>query len=160
MAQPALQSVPAPKSRLDLTVALLGGKARLNRQVRSALEAHALLADGLPNSALSHLLDKLILLRLDDQLARVIGMSARTVQRHKSVPKDCLDREQSGRAWKFAEVLARATQVLGDQEQAERWMLAPALGLSGWQPLDLLATPAGLAMVEEHLDRLEYGVYV
>lgn len=151
---------PAKSGRLEQTLALFGGKTRLRRKISSPLEAHEMLGVGLPNAALAHFLDQLIILRRDESLGRAIGMSLRTLQRRKHAPDECLDREQSGRVWKFAEILARAGEVLGGQGPAEQWIEAPALGLSGWRPLDLLATPAGLAIVEEHLDRLEYGVYV
>jgi putative toxin-antitoxin system antitoxin component (TIGR02293 family) len=68
--------------------------------------------------------------------------------------------EQSGRAWKFAEILAKATLLLGSQEEAERWLERPATGLDQQRPIDLLATPAGVAIVEDFLLRLEHGVYM
>jgi len=86
-------------------------------------------------------------------------MSVRTLQRHKSAPDELLDVQQSGRAWKFAEILAKATRVLGSQEEAERWLKRPAIGLNQQRPIDLLTTPAGVKLVEEYLGRLEYDVY-
>ena len=68
--------------------------------------------------------------------------------------------EQSGRTWKFAEILAKATAVLGSQEEAEQWLERPAIGLNQRRPIDLLATPAGVEMIEDFLERLEFGVYV
>jgi putative toxin-antitoxin system antitoxin component (TIGR02293 family) len=59
----------------------------------------------------------------------------------------------------LAEILARATQVFGSQEEAEQWLERPAMGLDNNRPLDLLDTPAGVEMVEDFLTRLEYGVY-
>jgi putative toxin-antitoxin system antitoxin component (TIGR02293 family) len=35
----------------------------------------------------------------------------------------------------------------------------PAIGLDQRRPIDLLATPAGAKIVEDFLDRLEFGVY-
>jgi putative toxin-antitoxin system antitoxin component (TIGR02293 family) len=70
-----------------------------------------------------------------------------------------LSPEQSGRAWKFAEILAKATEVFGSQEEAERWLEHPAMGLNRQRPIDLLATPAGVELVEDFLTRLAYGVY-
>ena len=70
-----------------------------------------------------------------------------------------LSLEQSGRMWQFAEILAKATSVLGSQEEAEQWLERPAIGLDKRRPIDLLATPAGVEMVEDFLERLAYGVY-
>lgn len=86
-------------------------------------------------------------------------MSLRTYQRRKDAPAKPLSQEQSGRAWKFAEILTKATAVFGSQAEAERWLESPAIGLDQRRPLDLLSTPAGVELVEDHLARLEYGVY-
>ena len=61
--------------------------------------------------------------------------------------------------WKFASILAKATEVLGSREAAERWLEQPAIGLGRKRPIDLLSTTAGAEMVEKFLGRLEYGVY-
>ena len=86
-------------------------------------------------------------------------MSLRTLQRRKDAPGKTLTQEQSGRAWKFAEILAKAMNTFGSQEEAERWMHRPAMGLDQRRPIDLLATPAGVELVESFLGRLDYGVY-
>ncbi|TIY10108.1 MAG: DUF2384 domain-containing protein, partial [Mesorhizobium sp.] len=39
------------------------------------------------------------------------------------------------------------------------WLERPAIGLDQRRPIDLLATPAGVELVEDYLERLEYGVY-
>jgi putative toxin-antitoxin system antitoxin component (TIGR02293 family) len=49
--------------------------------------------------------------------------------------------------------------VLGSQQEAEQWLERPAIGLDRRRPIDLLATPAGVELVETFLERLEYGVY-
>jgi putative toxin-antitoxin system antitoxin component (TIGR02293 family) len=93
-------------------------------------------------------------------LEKAIGMSLRTFQRHKDAPAKALNLEQSGRTWKFAEILAKAKAVLGSQEEAEQWLERPAIGLDQRRPIDFLATPAGVEIVEDFLRRLEYGVYM
>jgi putative toxin-antitoxin system antitoxin component (TIGR02293 family) len=60
---------------------------------------------------------------------------------------------------KLAEILAKATAVLGSQQEAERWLEQPAIGLDQRRPIDLLATPAGTKIVKDFLTRLEFGVY-
>jgi putative toxin-antitoxin system antitoxin component (TIGR02293 family) len=87
-------------------------------------------------------------------------MSLRTFQRRKEMPAKPLNQEQSGRTWKFAEILAKETAVFGSQEDAEQWLERPAIGLNQRRPIDLLATAAGVEMVEDFLTRLEYGVYM
>jgi putative toxin-antitoxin system antitoxin component (TIGR02293 family) len=127
--------------------------------LRNPIDVHELLLEGLPARALNHLLDNLVVLRPEPSLEKAIGMSLRTFQRRRETPAKPLSQEQSGRAWKFAEVLAKATALLGSQAEAERWLERPAMGLDRRRPIDLLATPAGAEIVEEFLGRLEHGVY-
>jgi putative toxin-antitoxin system antitoxin component (TIGR02293 family) len=54
---------------------------------------------------------------------------------------------------------AKATRVLGSQEEAELWLKRPAIGLDQQRPIDLLTTPAGVKLVEDYLGRLEYDGY-
>lgn len=146
---------------LARTVSLLGGRRVLRQAVRSRLDAHDLLQAGMPGSALTHLVEHVGVLRTSrqDSLEKAVGISLRTYQRRKEGPDRKLSPEQSGRAWKFAEILARATEVFGTQAEAEAWLDRSALALDGRKPIDLLSTPAGVRSVEELLTRLEYGVY-
>jgi putative toxin-antitoxin system antitoxin component (TIGR02293 family) len=59
-----------------------------------------------------------------------------------------------------AEILAKASAILGSQQGAERWLQTPATGLNRQRPIDLLATRAGAEIVENFLSQLEYGVYL
>ena len=83
----------------------------------------------------------------------------RTLQRRRAEPGKRLSVEQSGQLWIFAEVLARAETVFGSRNEAEAWLERPAIGLDQRRPIELLATRIGARMVEDHLGRLEYGVY-
>jgi len=143
------------------TVELLGGRRALHRVVRSRLDAHDLLERGLPGRALAHLVNYVSILRAPrhDALEKAVGMSLRTYQRRKDALDKPLSVEQSGRAWKFAEILARASALFGSQSDAEEWLERPAMALEQRRPIDLLSTPAGVESVEDHLTRLEYGVY-
>jgi putative toxin-antitoxin system antitoxin component (TIGR02293 family) len=143
---------------LDDVSTLLGGRSVLGSIIESDLEAHELLHRGLPRAALSSLVDKIHFIT-SDEASEALGMSLRTLQRHKNTPAEHLDVQQSGRAWKFAEILAKATRVLGSQDEAEQWLRRPAIGLDQQRPIDLLTTPAGVQLVEDYLGRLEYNVY-
>ena len=149
----------ASERELAKVIALLGGPAVLRRQPRDPLEAHELLARGLPGKALTYLVESLEVLDWDDAFERAIGMSLRTYQRHAAIGMKLLNQEQSGRTWKLAEILAKATDVFGSRAEAEQWLERPATGLNQRRPIDLLATPAGVEVVETFLDRLDYGVY-
>lgn len=138
---------------------LLGGVRVLRHIPTTALETHEMLLRGLPGAALMHLIGASNLLRDPASLERAVGISLRTVQRRREDPDVRLTAEQSGRAWRFAEILARATVVFGSQLEAEDWMDSPAIGLDQQRPVDLLQTPAGAGMVETLLGQMEYGVY-
>jgi putative toxin-antitoxin system antitoxin component (TIGR02293 family) len=138
---------------------LLGGPKVLRHRLRDPLDVHEFLSQGLPRAALTHLLENVVLVRSRDFFELALGMSLRTYQRFKIQPRKPLSKEQSGRTWKFAEILAKATEVFGSREEAEQWLERPAIGLEQRRPIDLLATPAGVKLVEAFLDRIEYGVY-
>jgi putative toxin-antitoxin system antitoxin component (TIGR02293 family) len=142
------------------TVNLLGGKKILRRTIRSRLEAHDLLEKGLSGHVLEHLVKGVAILSVQHHgLEKAVGISVRTYQRHKERPNKRLSPEQSGRTWKFAEILGRAIEIFGSQSEAEEWLDRPAMALEQRKPIDLLSTPAGVESVEQHLTRLEYGVY-
>jgi putative toxin-antitoxin system antitoxin component (TIGR02293 family) len=141
------------------TAALLGGDRVLRRHLETPLDAHEMLVTGLPGEALLHLVERFEILRRRVPLETATGISLRTIQRRRGAPVQLLSREQSGRTWKLAEVLAKATSVIGSQDEAEQWLERPAAGLDQRRPIDLLSTPAGMALVEDFLERLEYGVY-
>jgi putative toxin-antitoxin system antitoxin component (TIGR02293 family) len=137
---------------------LLGGSQTLGSAIESDLEAHKLLDRGLPRGAVTSLIENLHDIPVIE-VSEALGISPRTLQRHKTTPVELLDVQQSGRAWKFAEILAKATRVLGSQDEAEQWLRRPAIGLDQQRPVDLLTTPAGVKLVEDYLGRLEYNVY-
>ncbi len=154
----ALKKAPR-NNELQKVARLLGGARILSRHLRSALDAHELLVRGLPGSALDHLIGQLVFIQKTDSLEKAVGMSLRTYQRRKDAPSKLLSQDQSGRTWKFAEILSKATDVFGSQAEAEQWLERPAIGLDQRRPIDLLATPAGVELVQDYLERLEYGVY-
>ena len=149
-----------PVSEMDRIVSLLGGDHMFSPMVRSPLDAHEAILKGFSNRALTHLVGNVAVMQQADVMEKAVGISLRTFQRRKKEgATKPLSQEQSGRTWKFAEILARATRVLGSQEDAELWLSRPAIGLNQQRPIDLLATTAGVEIVEDHLERLEYGVY-
>jgi putative toxin-antitoxin system antitoxin component (TIGR02293 family) len=148
----------AESSSLQEISDLLGGHRILESTVESELDAHGLLRRGLPRRAVTSLVEKLHVIPVSE-VSEALGVSLRTLQRHKSAPVALLDVQQSGRAWKFAEILAKATRVLGSQEEAEQWLKRPAIGLDQQRPVNLLTTPAGVKLVEDYLGRLEYDIY-
>jgi putative toxin-antitoxin system antitoxin component (TIGR02293 family) len=128
------------------------------RPGQTLLDMHLQLQEGLAVRSVKHLIDTLSAIPKDEALA-ALGVSWRTIERRGTTPRKPLSREQSGRIFKFAEVLAKATDVFGSQQEAEAWLSRPAMGLNRQRPIDLLATPAGVELVIGFLTRLDYGVY-
>ncbi|WP_118134924.1 antitoxin Xre/MbcA/ParS toxin-binding domain-containing protein [Oceanicella sp. SM1341] len=152
-------ALQADDSDFGAVAALLGGEDTLHRIIRTPLDAHEMIAGGLPQAAVASLRRRLARLGDRQSFARALGVSARTLERQEKARRPRLNVEQSARAWTFASVLARATEVLGSQAAAEQWLASPATGLDGRTPMDLLGTPAGAEMVQTLLVRMEYGVY-
>jgi putative toxin-antitoxin system antitoxin component (TIGR02293 family) len=156
----ATESGSADAPDLKLVADILGGSKILKWMLKGPLDAHELPLRGLPGAAWIHLVDSLALLRDPVSLEKAVGISLRTLQRRKTDPAKLLNREQSGRTWKFAEIFAKATAVLGSRAEAEQWLERPAIGLNQRRPIDLLATTAGVEIVENYLERIERGIYM
>lgn len=144
---------------ISRTMRVLGGAKSVGRPVRNRLEAHETIQKGFRAGVLDYLRKQLVTLDASRDLEKALGISMRTVQRRKKTPNRRLSPEQSGRAWKFAEILGKATRLFGSQEEAEAWLERPAMALNQRKPIDLLSTPAGIESLEQLLGRIEYGVY-
>jgi putative toxin-antitoxin system antitoxin component (TIGR02293 family) len=150
---------PIEGARLAKVVDLLGGHRTLKKYPQTPLEAHEMLLRGLPAKALMCLVENFVALRWDQAFEKAVGMSLRTYQRHTASSAGPLSLDQTARTWKLAEIVAKAIDIFGSREEAEQWLERPAIGLNQHRPIDLLATPAGVNLVEIFLDRLDYGVY-
>lgn len=148
----------ADPSRVAAIVKSLGGESLLG-PVDGPLGVHDLIRAGLPSAAVQHFVSSFRTVPAPE-VARAMGVSLRTVQRlKKRLATDRLGTDQSDRAWQLAEVLARATDVFGTREDAERWLEAPAIGLDQRRPIDLLGTSAGTEAVKTYLERIDHGIY-
>ena len=139
-------------------VEFLGGRQVFKKSITSKLDVHEVIQRGLPGGVLIYMVKHIQTMKPLD-VGHAVGVSIRTVQRRSGSPQKPLSQDQSGRAWKFAEVLTKATEVFGSQSEAEKWLTTPAVALDQHRPVDLLSSPAGVEMVEQLLGRLEYGVY-
>jgi putative toxin-antitoxin system antitoxin component (TIGR02293 family) len=147
-------------ARLARVAELLGGRKILRRYPQTPMEAHEMLLRGLPAKALTSFVEKFVTLNWDAALEKAVGMSLRTYQRHVAADDKPLSLEQTSRTWKLAEIVAKATEIFGSRDKAELWLTQPAIGLNQSRPIDLLATPAGVELVETYLERIDYGVYM
>ncbi len=58
-----------------------------------------------------------------------------------------------------SESMARAIDVMGNQDMAKIWFHKPAWGLSGVKPIDLLSSEEGSGQVKVFLQRMQLGIY-
>ena len=114
------------------------------------------IAEGLPQDALERV--KEVLQLTDVDLAATLGMSPKTIGRLRKTPGTPIGPVASDRLYRIASLLARAIDVLEDEDAAREWLLAPQVGLDLRTPYDLAFTEAGAREVENLLGRIEYGV--
>lgn len=93
----------------------------------------------------------------DEQLAELIGISRATLHRRRKAGH--LESPESERIVRFARLLGRATEVLGDEAVAREWLKSPAVAFRGESPLTFADTEVGAREVELLLGRLEHGVF-
>jgi putative toxin-antitoxin system antitoxin component (TIGR02293 family) len=139
---------------------ILGGEKELGQKVKSRIDFDALIKRGIPLGVISHIKREFNL--PDEVIARIIGVSPRTVSRRRrtvKIPaKERLSPVESDRVYRFARIVAIAEDVFEDKKEALEWLNNPQYGLGGRVPFDMLQTDAGAREVEELLLRIDYGV--
>lgn len=124
----------------------------------TGLTAHDLVAKGIGVAEARQVMAGFTIIN-EKQFYSVLGITERTMQRRAASATKTLDANASDRALRLVTVMHQATEVLGSQEAAERWLSSPAMGLDQRVPIDLLQSSEGTAMVKTLLSRMEYGVY-
>jgi putative toxin-antitoxin system antitoxin component (TIGR02293 family) len=137
--------------------ATLGGAKRLGRQVHGPLDLADLIESGLPRASAQYLRERLEL--SEAELAALLGVSAKTLQRQSARGDACLTPHQGDRLYRLARIAALAEETLEDASRARQWLHQPQRGLGNRVPLALLTTEAGAREVEDLLGRIEYGVF-
>jgi putative toxin-antitoxin system antitoxin component (TIGR02293 family) len=125
--------------------------------VRSTDDLIDRLKHGLPPSAFDRLREELGLAA--EALARLTGVSTRTLARRRK-RHEPLAPDTSERLLRFARLYEIALDVLGDEDEARRWLKTPNVALGGRSPLDYADTEPGAREVEDLLGRLAHGVFV
>jgi putative toxin-antitoxin system antitoxin component (TIGR02293 family) len=122
----------------------------------SPIKVHEVLSAGLPRRAMLNAIPEGFPMA---ELLAAFGISLRTFMRLKADPAKRLGPDQSARVWRFAELLAKAEDVLGTSQRAVEWMLEPAMALEKRRPIDLLTSPVGAQLVDDVIERMRYDVY-
>nr|RNF64334.1 DUF2384 domain-containing protein [Acidithiobacillus sulfuriphilus] len=95
----------------------------------------------------------------DQDLADVLDVSTKTLQRIGSRPDARLSLTVGDRLYRLSRVASFAVEVFGDRQRAREWLREPQFGLGMRAPLHLLRTDAGTQEVWDLLGRIQYGVY-
>ncbi len=151
--EPAV-SVTATRRFPQMVSILLSGKISDDR-----MEVYRAVKNGFPLQSVLNMIENSTVYKQCGVLSKIVGASDRTLARRLKTPNEALTPEQSTRALNYAEVLEKATDVLGSRELAEQWMIKPARGLDGETPIDLISNSVGYELVTDFLTRIEYGVY-
>lgn len=122
----------------------------------SLIEQHDLVLQGISMLRLKEIIGCFTNLTEEDILP-VLGIGKRAFETRKT---EVLKSEPLGALLDLIAVVQRATDVLGNREAAETWMRQRAVAFDGLRPVELLSTRPGAMLVEDHLTRMEYGVYV
>ncbi|MNG00596.1 hypothetical protein D3C84_835380 [compost metagenome] len=133
---------------------LLSGKISDDR-----MDIYRAVKNGFSLQSVLNMIENSTVYKQSGVLSKIVGASDRTLARRLKTPNEALTPEQSTRALNYAEVLEKATGVLGSRELAEQWMVKPARGLDGETPIDLISNSVGYELVNDFLTRMEYGVY-
>jgi putative toxin-antitoxin system antitoxin component (TIGR02293 family) len=147
---------------MSKVAAILGGERELGQRIRKPVDFDALIKKGMPWAALHHVKKAYDL--PDEAIARVIGVSARTVVRRRTTPEKAesttkrLSPVESDRLYRFARIVALAEDVFESRDDAIEWLKSAQHGLGGAVPMAMLQTDAGSREVEELLLRIEHGV--
>ncbi|EMX8447924.1 DUF2384 domain-containing protein [Pseudomonas aeruginosa] len=154
MAQP-LAAKSRSRSVMNPVQVLLNGRV----DPGDPLAVYRLIENGLALDDVLRLVETVELLKNKSVHSRIIGMTDRTLRRRAKTQHTALTSEQSAKVWRFAEILAKAEDVLGSREAAERWLVKPLFGFVGRTPLDLLSNSYGERILEDVLGRIEFCVY-
>lgn len=163
---------------MTTVTSVLGGEKKLGQKVTRRIDFDALIKKGLPWGVISYIKEAFNL--PDEVIARIIGVSPRTIARRRKsvkvpvkktgavsgkrkkkahpVKSERLSPVESDRVYRFARIIALADDVFEDKDEALEWLKSPQYGLGGRLPFDMLQTDAGAREVEELLIRIDYGV--
>ena len=92
----------------------------------------------------------------DQEAAGILHIPPRTLARRKG---GRLDPQESERLMRLIRLVAQATEVLGEQKKAIRWLESPNRALADATPMSLLDTDIGTQAAEAVLTRIAFGVF-
>ncbi len=142
------------KMQLTAIEKILGGQRVLHMRIQKRQDLITLSDHGVTKSALLNLARYLSF--PIDQMAALLPISGRTIQRYNS--RQHFNRAVSEQILQIAEVVAKGVEVFEDKDHFLLWMKQPNVALGNRTPLNLLSSRFGTQMVLDELGRIEHGV--
>ena len=136
-------------------VILLGGRRVVRSAVREPGDLEEAIRKGFPYATFEALM-RVLRLRPQD-LARLLGVAARTLARRKS--EGGLSPTESDRLFRIARIALKASETLGSLDRGRTWLQRKNRALGGSTPISCLDTGVGERRVEELLERIAHGIY-
>lgn len=92
------------------------------------------------------------------QMARILGISPKTLERYKADAHKKLSPAVSERIMRIATLKERALEVFDEEVKANGWLRSPTIAL-GWRaPIDIMPFNLGIDLVMNELGRIEHGI--
>lgn len=124
----------------------------LAREVAHPVEA---IREGFPYDFYETFLAKLQI--PEEQLARVLSVSTRTLRRRRR-ERQRLSSKESDRLWLVAQIFELATETLGSEDRAREWLTKPHRMLGGESPIEHMDTTAGADRVRYILHQIDHSM--
>lgn len=139
-----------------MTESQVAEKLGINEQVRTPMDYIALGDKGLPKVTVLRLMDLLHVNLID--LAPLLLVSKKTIERYRHDPKEHLNRSVSERVLRIALVILRCEEVFGKEDVCNEWLKTKNAALGDQTPLSLMRSDFGIDMVINELGRIEHGI--
>jgi putative toxin-antitoxin system antitoxin component (TIGR02293 family) len=139
-----------------MTVSQVAKRLGIKDQVRTPLDYIALSDKGLPRETVLRLMDILSISLIE--LAQLLPVSKKTVERYRHDLKTNLNRSVSERVLRIALVSLRCEEVFGKNKVCNEWLKTKNIALGDKTPLSLMRSDFGIDMVLNELGRIEHGI--
>jgi putative toxin-antitoxin system antitoxin component (TIGR02293 family) len=136
-------------------VAILGGSKSFPLKVRTWLDLHRSIEQGLRHQAVVALSERYGLTA--PEIIFLLAVPSRTLARRKA--QDRFRPEESDRLVRLGRIGALAEETFGDSQRAASWLRRSNRALANESPLRQLDTDIGARQVESVLLRIAHGVY-
>lgn len=140
-------------NELKAVIARLGGPGAFGKTFSNDRDLREAIREGFPPAVVPQLMRASGLTL--KELAGALDLSPRSLQRRRQGGR--LAAYESDRLYRLARIVALASESLGDQRRAMRWLKRSNRALGGLAPLAAIDTEPGARQVENILGRIAYG---